>query len=77
VTASARALAESQKEISQEHPVVKVRRWIFPSNAGQAGKKVLALLAGPRKKGNSDTILDAVLKGVNEAGCPVEKTFFS
>jgi multimeric flavodoxin WrbA len=68
------ALAESQKEISQEHPVVKVRRWDIPQvTLDRPVKKVLALLAGPRKKGNTDSILDAVLKGVNEAGCPVEK----
>ena len=58
------ALAESQKEISEEHPVVKVRRWDIPGvTLDRPVKKVAALLAGPRKKGSTDCILDAVLEG--------------
>ncbi len=71
------AIAKSQKEISQEHPVVKVRRWDIPGvTLDRPVKKVLALLAGPRKKGNTDCILDAVLEGVKETGCAVEKLSF-
>ncbi len=40
-------------------------------------KKVLALLASPRKGGNTDCIMDAMLDGVREEGCIVEKFYFS
>ena len=71
-------LAASQKEINLENPVIKVRRWDIPRvKLDRPVKKMLALLAGPRKGGNTDCILDAMLEGVQEEGCSVEKLCFS
>ena len=70
-------LAASQKEVSQEHPVVRVRRWDIPEVIlDRPVKNVLALLAGPRKGGNTDCIMDELLAGVKEAGGNVEKLSF-
>jgi multimeric flavodoxin WrbA len=71
------ALAESQKEVSSEHPVVKIRSWEIPGvTLDRPVKKVVALMASPRKGGNTDSIMDAFLKGVKEADCSVDKLSF-
>jgi len=71
-------LAGSQKEIRAEKPVIKVRRWDLPGvTLDRPIKNVLALLAGPRKGGNTDCIMDELLEGVREAGASVEKFCFS
>jgi multimeric flavodoxin WrbA len=43
----------------------------------RAIKSVLALMAGPRKNGNTDCIMDALLEGVQESGGEVEKVSIS
>lgn len=68
------AMVSRQKEVDREHPLVTIRRWKLPPvTIDRPVKKVLAMLAGPRKKGNTDCIMDALLKGCTEAGCAVEK----
>ncbi len=39
--------------------------------------KVLAIEGSPRKGGNSDVLLDSLLKGAQDAGCDVEKIYVS
>ncbi len=39
--------------------------------------KVLALMGGPRKGENTDTLLDAVLKGMENEGAKVEKVYLA
>ncbi len=73
-----RELAVSQKKLNLKNPLVKVRRWDMPRvRLDRPVKKVLALLAGPRKGGNTDCIMDAMLDGVRQEGCSVEKFYFS
>jgi len=68
-------MVSRQKAVDRANPLVKVKRWELPPVAAldRPVKKVLALLAGPRKKGNTDCIMDALLKGCTDAGCAVEK----
>ncbi len=71
-------LAASQKKVNLKNPLVKVRRWDLPRvRLDRPVKKVLALLASPRKGGNTDCIMDAMLDGVRKEGCIVEKFYFS
>jgi len=71
-------LASSQKEVNTEKPFIKVRRWDIPHvKLDRPVQKVFALMAGPRKGGNTDCILDAVLEGIGDGGCSVEKQYFS
>ena len=68
------AMVGSQKEVDRTNPLVKVRRWSLPPvSIGRPVKKVLALMASPRRRGNTDCIMDAVLEGCREAGSTVEK----
>jgi multimeric flavodoxin WrbA len=61
-----------------DHPLVKVSRWDLPQVTIQREvKHVCALLASPRIGGNTDVIMDAVLEGVAETGCTVEKLCFA
>ena len=39
--------------------------------------KVLAVVGSPRKGGNSDTLVDAILAGASEAGAEVEKLYLN
>lgn len=72
------AMVSMQKEVDRAHPLVKVKRWKVPPVAiDRPVKKVLALVASPRKKGNTDCIMDALLEGSREAGCLVEKHYIS
>jgi multimeric flavodoxin WrbA len=71
-------IAASQKEVNKENPVVKVRRWDIPKvKLDSPVKSVVALLAGPRKGGNTDCIMDALLEGVRDSGCSVDKLYIS
>lgn len=71
-------LAGSQKEIDRDSPLVRVRRWDIPRvKLDRPVKNVLAFSAGPRKGGNTDCILDAMIGGAREAGCAVDKYYFS
>jgi len=72
------AMVASQKEIDEENPLVKIRRWKLPPVKSDAPlKNVCALMAGPRKHGNTDCILEGVLDGVRELGSAVEKLYIS
>lgn len=71
-------LAVSQKKVNLENPLIKVRRWDMPRvRLDRPVKKVLALLAGPRKGGNTDCIMDRMLDGVRQEGASVEKFYFT
>ena len=71
-------LAASQKQVNPENPLVKVRRWDMPRvSLDRPVKNVLALLAGPRKGGNTDCIMDGMLEGVRQEGGSVEKFYFT
>jgi multimeric flavodoxin WrbA len=71
-------MVASQKGVDKANPLVKVRRWELPVIKSDAPvKNVVALLAGPRKKGNTDCIMDALLEGIRESGCGVEKMYIS
>ena len=39
--------------------------------------KVLAFMGSPRKKGNVDTILDEIIKGVNDNNVEVKKYYLN
>ncbi len=72
------AMVTAQKEVDRARPLVKVRRWQLPTvSIDRPVQKVLALMASPRKKGNTDCIMDALLEGSREAGCAVEKLYMS
>lgn len=72
------ALAASQKKVDEKNPAIKVRRWDLPKvTIGRPVHDVLAMMAGPRKGGSTDCIMDALLEGVNACGCSVEKLYFS
>jgi multimeric flavodoxin WrbA len=72
------AMVAGQKEVDRAHPLVKVKRWeIAPVSIDRPVQKVLALMTSPRKKGNTDCIMDALLEGSREAGCAVEKFYMS
>jgi len=72
------AMVASQKEVDKENPLVAVRRWKLPAFTSDTPvKNVLALMAGPRKNGNTDCIMDALLEGVRESGCDVEKLYIT
>lgn len=72
------ALVANQKKVNEENPLVRVRRWDPPGiSLDQPVKKVLGLLAGPRKGGNTDGIMDALLEGARESGADVEKLCFT
>ena len=71
-------MVASQKEVDKENPLVAVRRWKLPVVKSDAPvKNVAALMAGPRKNGNTDCIMDALLEGIKESGCDVEKLYIS
>ena len=71
-------IAESQKQIDEKNPVVSIRRWdISGVKTDIQVKNVVALLAGPRKNGNTDCIMESMLDGVRESGCNVEKLYIS
>jgi multimeric flavodoxin WrbA len=71
-------LAASQKKVNLKNPLIRVRRWDLPRfRFDRPVKKVLALLASPRKGGNTDCIMDAMLDGVRQEGGSVEKFSFS
>lgn len=71
-------MVASQKEIDKTNPLVRVRRWKLPVVKSDAPvKNVLALMAGPRKNGNTDCIMDALLEGIKQSGCKVEKLSIS
>jgi multimeric flavodoxin WrbA len=38
-------------------------------------KRVLGIVGSPRRRGNTDTIVDHILKGAGEAGARIEKVF--
>jgi multimeric flavodoxin WrbA len=71
------SLVGAQRQINADAPLVRVRRWKLP-DAGltMPVSRVLALLAGPRKGGNTDCVMDALLSGVQSAGAVVEKYAF-
>jgi multimeric flavodoxin WrbA len=72
------AMVSRQKEVDRSRPLVKVKRWQLPPvSIDRPVKKVLAFMASPRKKGNTDCIMDALLEGSREAGCSVEKLYMS
>lgn len=72
------ALVHSQKALDAGNPAVHVRCWPISDIPGTGPvKRVLALLAGPRRGGNTDCILDAFLDGAREAGAGIEKYCFS
>jgi multimeric flavodoxin WrbA len=71
-------MVASQKEVDDKKPLVKVRRWNIPAvKTDIPVKNVVALMAGPRKKGNTDCIMDMLLEGVRESGCNVDKLYIS
>jgi multimeric flavodoxin WrbA len=71
-------MVASQKEVNEENPLVKVRRWNMPAMKTETQvKEVIALMASPRKKGNTDCIMDALLEGIKETGCQVDKLYIS
>jgi multimeric flavodoxin WrbA len=58
-------------------PVI-VTRWpstVTPPPKPASQMKVLALQASPRKKGNTDLLLDEALRGMSDAGAQTEKVF--
>jgi multimeric flavodoxin WrbA len=71
-------MVASQKEVDEKNPLVKVRRWKLPVVKSDTPlKNIFALMAGPRKQGNTDCIMDTLLEGAREAGCHVEKLYIS
>jgi multimeric flavodoxin WrbA len=71
-------MVSRQKAVDRANPLVKVKRWTVPPVAiDRPVKKVLAIMASPRKKGNTDCIMDTLLDGCREAGCSVEKHYLS
>ena len=71
-------LAGSQKEVDEQHPCIRVRRWDLPATGNTLPvKKIFAFLAGPRKGGNTDCIMDALLEGASREGCAVEKLHYA
>ena len=71
-------MVASQKEVDGKRPLVKVRRWSLPAMKTDSPiKEVVALMASPRKKGNTDCIMDALLEGIKEAGGRVDKLYIS
>ena len=39
--------------------------------------KLLCIVGSPRKKGNTDTILNSAMKGASDLGAEVEKVYLS
>jgi len=71
-------MVTSQKEVDKENPLVAVKRWKLPAVQSDTPiKNVVALMAGPRKNGNTDCVMDALLEGIRESGCDVEKLYIS
>lgn len=71
-------MVASQKEVDKACQLVTVKRWKLPVvKSDTPVKNVVALLAGPRKKGNTDCIMDALLEGIRESSCEVEKLYIS
>jgi len=67
----------AQKRVNKKNPLVKIMRWQFPAvSVTTLVQDVCALLAGPRIRGNTDCILDALLAGVRDCGVKVEKLLF-
>jgi len=67
----------AQKRVNKKNPLVKIMRWQFPAvSVTTLVQDVCALLAGPRIRGNTDCILDALLAGVRGCGVKVEKLLF-
>jgi len=72
------AVVTAQQNIDTRNPLGRVIRWdapVVPIN--RPVRDVFALLTGPRINGNTDCILEAVLDGMRECGCNVEKACFS
>jgi multimeric flavodoxin WrbA len=64
--------------VDEADPLIKVKRWnVPPVQAEKPIKKIVALMASPRKGGSTDCIMDALLEGVSESGGMVEKHYFS
>ncbi len=75
---SIQSVVSSQQAVDTDNPIVKVTRWSTPPvPIERPVRDVFALMTGPRVGGNTDTILDAVLDGMRECGCSVEKAYFS
>jgi multimeric flavodoxin WrbA len=73
-----KSMMEEQKKVDEANPLIKVRRWkVPPVQADKPIKKIVALMASPRKGGSTDCIMDALLNGVSESGGTVEKLYFS
>jgi multimeric flavodoxin WrbA len=67
----------AQKKVNKRHPLIKIKRWELPRvSLGTPVHDVCALFAGPRIRGNTDCILDALLDGVRGRGVKVEKLLF-
>ncbi len=71
-------IVASQKQVDKENPAVRIKRWDIPAlNLDVQVKNVFALMASPRKNGNTDCIMDAFLEGISESGCNIEKKYIS
>jgi len=71
-------MVAAQKEVDNSTPLVKVRRWKLPAAPSDTPtKKVVALMASPRKGGNTDCIMDALLEGIKESPCTIDKLSIS
>lgn len=76
--AGIQSVINSQQSIDETKPLCRVTRWDVPKvPIARPVEDVVALLCGPRAGGNTDCIMDAVLTGMRENGCNVEKIYFS
>ena len=72
------SIMEEQKKVDDTNPLIKVRRWnVPPVQVDKPIKKIVALLASPRKGGSTDCIMNALLQGVSQSGGTVEKLYIS
>ena len=72
------SMMEKQKKVNETNPLIKVKRWhVPPVQADKPIKKIVALMASPRRGGSTDCIMDALLKGVSDSGGTVEKLYIS
>ncbi len=72
------ASSKNQENLAPGTEPVQLTRWASPqqkATASPTGKRVVAFNASPRKGGNTDVVIDEVLKACADKGAEVEKIY--
>jgi len=72
--------SRSQEDLQPGSELVMLTRWGAQTSAAEGdprGKKVIAVTSSPRKGGNTDVIIDELLRALTDSGAAVKKFYLS